>query len=111
MDRDEIYEDRKNHKWRVTITEINESGEEKVVHDELHSSVCMLAEDAESENRMSEIMINENLAGLASMIAGSQKHRIAARIAIEMMDVERKKNFDMETLLMDMFQSAEGGIQ
>lgn len=111
MNRDETFNERMNHKWRVTITEIDESGEEKVVHNELHSSVCMLAEDAESENRMSEIMINENLSGLASMIAASQKHRIAARIAIEMMDVERKKNFDMETLLMDMFQSAEGGIQ
>ena len=111
MEYDETYNERRNHTFRVVITEIDEDGNEQELHNEVHRSVCMLGEDVENENRMCEIMVNENITGLASMIANSQKHRLAARLAVDVIEAERKKNFDMEDLLMDLFQSAEGGIQ
>lgn len=102
----------RNCVYHVVITQIdNETGEECVVDDDLFRNVCVLAEDANEESKMCEMVINQNVATLAALIASSHKFSLASRIANAMADEQNHRGSMMENLLMDMFASSEGGVQ
>lgn len=104
------FHNQKNSDYIVRITEVNkDTGEETELMDDRFHTVCMLAEQADNETKMVEVMLNENLMGLASMIAASTKHRMAARLALDVLDSERKRASSVEDMLMDMI--SEGGLQ
>ena len=105
--------ERSNNTYRVLIYEIDcNTKEEKQIHDYEHSTVCMLADDAHDDNHMCEVMMNDNIHGLAEKIASSHKFSVAAKLAVFLMDLKNNKMSEFEDLLAEALSNeVEGGIQ
>lgn len=71
--------------YRVVITEIDpETKAEKEVHvDELYKNVTLIA-DCADRNTMAEVVLNDNLIGIAVKLAGGEKVSEATKLAAVM---------------------------
>jgi hypothetical protein len=71
--------------YRVVITEIDpETKAEKEVHvDELYKNVTLIA-DCADRNTMAEVVLNDNLIGIAAKLAGGEKVSEAMKLAAVM---------------------------
>ena len=71
--------------YRVVITEIDpETKAEKEVHvDELYKNVTMIADYAD-RNTMAEVVLNDNLVGIAVKLASGEKVNEAMKLAAVM---------------------------
>ena len=66
-------------------------------------------DDAEDDDRMCEIVLNDNLHGIATKLASGRKLKSAVRLAHMYMTLSEDKMADMEGLLSDMIM--QGGMQ
>ena len=66
--------------YKVVITEIDENGAEKVVHDEMHSGMTCLFDSPDGEG-FSELVLNDSLGNMATKIADSKHMKQAAKLA------------------------------
>lgn len=106
----------RNVHFKVVITEVNnETGEERIISDDLFKSFNFLAVDYKKDGSMTECMLNENMTNLAAMIAASKKFKHAARLADVFLEASKEEEEDrnsmLEDMLMDMIGDTEGGIQ
>ena len=102
-----------NKLYRVVITEINkDSGEEKELMDDQFTSIDMVADDAEVEGRMCEVMLNDNIHRAAVKLANAKKLNAAVRLAHIFMSMKDDHMADLEDMLAEAVSGeTEGGIQ
>jgi hypothetical protein len=74
--------------YRVVITEIDpETKAEKEVHvDELYQNVTLIA-DCADRNAMAEVVLNDNLIGIAAKLACGEKVKEAMKLAAVMTNI------------------------
>lgn len=65
--------------YRLRITEIHEDGTEEIIHDEKTPGLFTIVE-SEDGDRFAEIVLHQNLVGMASKIAQSDHVRKAAEL-------------------------------
>ncbi len=75
--------------YRVKVTEIDpETNEEKEVHlDDNYTGLTIVAEC--EDGRMAEVLMHENLMGLACKLASGSRTKTAVRLATVMMDMKK----------------------
>ena len=82
--------DKLENKYRVAITEVNmETGEERIVDVNEYAGFVMLADHLPEEGKpegFAEVIIHDNIMGIATKIAQSKKTSTAAKMATIMMD-------------------------
>ena len=95
-------------KYRFIVNEILENGEEVERSNEIVRNINALAECYDDENHMMELVMNDNLVGIAAKIAGSKKFRPASKLASVMLDMDTERMAELEDTLSGLI---EGGIQ
>lgn len=90
--------------YRVVITEIDpETKAEKEVHvDELYKNVTLIAECA-YRNTMAEVVLNDNLIGIAAKLAGGEKVSEAMKLAAVMAKILDDRAGKAENSLLRAF--------
>lgn len=96
----------KEKKYRVVVTEICDNSEGKIVHDEEHKGLMMVAENV--SGGCMEMLININIADIAAMLAAGEKTKLAVILAHMMLKMAKAMKDDPEDVLADLI---EGGIQ
>ena len=86
--------------YRVTVTEVDpDTKAEKEVHlDEMYTGLTIVAEC--DDGRMSEVLMHENLIGLACKLASGSKTKNAVRLAAVLMDMKKTDAENAENALM-----------
>lgn len=86
--------------YRVTVTEVDpDTKAEKEVHlDEMYTGLTVVAEC--EDGRMAEVMMHENLMGLACKLASGSKTKTAVRLAAVLMDIKKDDAENAETALL-----------
>ena len=92
-------------KYRVVATKVVEDDvtgqviEEEVVVNEEYDGFAMLGKCL--DGRMNEVVIHENLAEIASMLASGSHMQIACKLANIMLDMKKSRAGGLEDLLLD----------
>ena len=86
--------------YRVTVTEVDpDTKAEKEVHlDEMYTGLTIVAEC--EDGRMAEVLMHENLMGLACKLASGSKTATAVRLAAVLMDMKKTDAENAETALL-----------
>ena len=93
-------------KYRVVITEIDETGKETVEHDREYKGLTMLADNVEGEG-FTEFILHDNLMNIAAKMGSSIKCCAAAKIVAAIEGVRDKDNGKMESALLDAIIGGE----
>ena len=96
----------KEKKIRIVVTELNDDKEDKVLHDDVHKGVVMLAEN--TNGGCMEMLVNTRILDLAAMIASSEKVSVASDLAHLMKKCAKQMEDDPEDTLADIIR---GGLQ
>jgi hypothetical protein len=90
--------------YRVVITEIDpETKAEKEVHvDELYKNVTLIA-DCADRNKIAEVVLNDNLIGIAAKLAGGGKVSEAMKLAAVMAKILDDRAGKAENSLLRAF--------
>ena len=100
--------------YKMIVTEINEeTGEEKEISNEEFNGFTVLADCHDNPDRMCEMMIHENIAGLAGKLAEGKKTKHAVKLAALILEMQKAES-DREVSAMESFLSdiiSNGGIQ
>ena len=96
--------DQLDKQFHVVITD-----GDNVVADEIMKGLCLVGEDGK---RLCEIVLNENIVGIAAMLSSGSKTRHAVKFATFMDNMHKEdlaeQASEMEDMLNDML---EGGLQ
>ena len=93
-------------KYRVVITEIDETGKETVEHDREYKGLTMLADNVEGEG-FAEVIMHDNLLNIAAKIGSSKKCFMAAKFVSAVESVRDRDNGTMESVLLDAIIGGE----
>lgn len=86
--------------YRVVITEIDtENGTETVELDDQYMGLTLVADCADGE-RMSEIVLHDNVLNMANKLAAGSKTHKAVKLAAMMMDMKKDDAADAESALL-----------
>lgn len=86
--------------YRVVIEEINDEGN-RVIHDEMHSSIAALMESADGTG-FNEVLMHTNMMEMANLIVQSKRFRGAAEMATAFAKyIDREKAEDKEDNLIN----------
>ncbi|MCR5565995.1 MAG: hypothetical protein K6F61_04025 [Clostridiales bacterium] len=109
---EECRTEKQDKRYRITITDVTD-GEKEVATEEL-ASICLVGSGLDGTS-MCEIVLNENIMGIAAMLHAGSKTRHAVRLAtlVENMhkDDAREQANALEDMLTEMFNPTEGGVQ
>jgi hypothetical protein len=102
--------ERQDKLYKVVITDETDEGKEVV--NEVMSGLCVVGE---RDDRMCEIVLNENILGISSMLASGTKTKHAVRLATLIENMRKQDTAEMATefedMLSDLMTGVEGGIQ
>lgn len=87
--------------FRVVITEIDPEtkAENEVYLDELYKNVTLIA-DCADRNKIAEVVLNDNLIGIAAKLASGEKVKEAMKLAAIMMKIHDDKAGKAENSLL-----------
>jgi hypothetical protein len=84
--------------YHVVITEIDETKDETVLVDDNYTGLTVVADT--NEDRMTEIVLHDNLVNMAAKLAAGDKTSTAVRLAAVMLDLKKSDANNAETALL-----------
>lgn len=86
--------------YKCVVTQIDpETNEEEVVLDDTYTGMTILA-DCVEKGRMAEVVLHDNIAGIATKMLSGGKTAVAVRLANCLMDMKDRENESKESALM-----------